>query len=41
VAYTTTDEFGRRVTRYKEVMSEKDRADYEAMMGGMTPITGL
>lgn len=41
VAYTTTDEFGRRVTRYKEVMSEKDRKDYEAMMGGMQPITGF
>jgi hypothetical protein len=41
VAYTTTDEFGRRVTRYKEVMSEKDREDYEAMMGGMQPITGF
>ena len=41
VAYTTTDEFGRRVTRYREVMSEKDREDYEAMMGGMQPITGF
>lgn len=39
--YTTTDRHGRRVVRYRKVMSGADREQYEAMMGGMKPVGGL